>query len=354
VELNSATVDAVKTIFNDFAGGIYRHPRVKIFADEGRSFIRRTPLNFDIIQMTGVDTWTASSQGALVLSENFLYTVEAFEDYIHRLKNEGILSIIRNHFVDSPRETLRLCSLAIEALKNQGIERPEQHLVVVGERQHSLKGPQFAAVLIKKNPFMTNEILEVDAFCRQSGFRVLYAPHRKINNIFTRLILSPNKSDIYREYFFNIKPTTDNDPFFFTYFKWKSLLPVILAFFPKIGLGVRTGAGFYTGQLILIILLLQTIILSFFLIILPLFKFKKLKRQIQGKWLCFGYFALVGLAFMFLNDLPIGFYRIFSGVFALSSFAIKWDFPHYFVPLSVRQSSCEYAYPSHLSLPLVS
>ena len=81
--------------FRDFSGGIYTNPRVRITVDDGRSFVRRTPDRYDVIQASLVDTWAATAAGAYTLTENTLYTVDAFNDYLDHLNETGVLSITR-------------------------------------------------------------------------------------------------------------------------------------------------------------------------------------------------------------------------------------------------------------------
>ena len=96
--------------FREFSGGIYTNPRVRIAVDDGRSFVRRTPERYDVIQASLVDTWAATAAGAYTLTENTLYTVEAFDDYLDHLTDGGVLTITRWVF-----DGLRLVSLAQEA-----------------------------------------------------------------------------------------------------------------------------------------------------------------------------------------------------------------------------------------------
>ena len=101
--------------FRDYSGGIYTNPRVSIAVDDGRSFVRRTPERYDVIQASLVDTWAATAAGAYTLTENTLYTVEAFNDYLDHLTDDGMLTITR-WVVDG----LRLVSLAQAACAARG------------------------------------------------------------------------------------------------------------------------------------------------------------------------------------------------------------------------------------------
>ena len=91
VEINDATVEMMKERFSEFTGHLDRDPRVSFFNDEARSYIARQKNQFDILQMSLIDTRAATSAGAFVLSEHSLYTVEAWELFLRRLNPKGIL-----------------------------------------------------------------------------------------------------------------------------------------------------------------------------------------------------------------------------------------------------------------------
>ncbi len=98
---------------------LYLRPDVHINIEDGRSYVRRSPDKFQVIQATLVDTWASTAAGAFALSENNLYTTDAFRDYLTHLTPDGLLTFTRWGF-DPPRESLRLVSLAISALDDLG------------------------------------------------------------------------------------------------------------------------------------------------------------------------------------------------------------------------------------------
>jgi spermidine synthase len=121
VEINPITVDDVmRGAFRDFTGGLYYRPEVKIHIDEGRSFIRRAPHSYDIIQATLVDTWAATAAGAFALTENNLYTVEAFKDYLQSSKTM-ILTYRWNVIRRNKTCAISLTRAAIRVGSNQNV-----------------------------------------------------------------------------------------------------------------------------------------------------------------------------------------------------------------------------------------
>src|SRR5437867_5771744 len=95
VEINGAIINAVNRVFGDFTGHLDRDPRVQFVNDEARSFIARSPEKFDLIQISLIDTWAATAAGAFVLSENSLYTREAWQTFMQHLSDRGVLSVSR-------------------------------------------------------------------------------------------------------------------------------------------------------------------------------------------------------------------------------------------------------------------
>ncbi len=146
VEINPIIAnDVMRGQFAEFSGGIYSHPRVGIAIDDGRSFVRRTSNRYDVIQASLVDTWAATAAGAYTLTENTLYTVEAFQDYLDHLNDDGMLTITRWVF-----DGLRLVSLAQAAGDARGWD--------VASRIAVVQQGAVATFLLKKSPFTADEL----------------------------------------------------------------------------------------------------------------------------------------------------------------------------------------------------
>jgi hypothetical protein len=197
---------------------------VSIAVDDGRSFVRRTPEKYDVIQASLVDTWAATAAGAYTLTENSLYTVDAFNDYLDHLTDHGMLTITR-----WVADGLRLVSLAQEACAQRGWSAADRLAIVRQDR--------VATFLLKKTPFTEGEIAQLHAVAGRLGFDVLYAPgataaagdprpqfSRPAGEVivdgastgdYARLILAPDREQFYAAYRSDIRPTTDDRPFFF-------------------------------------------------------------------------------------------------------------------------------------------
>ncbi|MBN1552943.1 hypothetical protein JW979_15825, partial [bacterium] len=298
IELNPATIRMVKEDFRDFAGDIYSHPSVEIRVGEGRSELRRSRKTYDLIQMTGVDTWASSSQGAYVLSENFLYTVEAFKEYFDHLNPDGVLSIVRARFA-FPRETLRLCSLARQMFRENGVDDPQKHVIVVSEVTDLPNS--YAGFLLKKTPWTKNEIQAIRRFCTNSGFEIVGGAGCRLKTPFSVLLVTDKPEEIYKKYPFDISPVTDNKPYFFKFHRWHQLrMDQPLSRMFGIDLGTRPGTGHESGIGILVILLLQAMILSVIFIVYPVFKSGNTLPHF-GKFNTLVYFISIGLGFIFVE-----------------------------------------------------
>lgn len=260
IEINPDISKIVRHNFNEYSGSIYDLPNVSLQNAEGRSFIRNSQDHFDIIQLTLVDTWAAASTGAYTLSENYLYTEEAFRDYINHLTPDGILTITRWLLIP-PKENLRIAALAFSALEKTGISNPQNNIVFI-------QSGNVATLLLKKTAFGQSEIEGIKELCKESGFGILYAPHTGGSNIFYTFLNYKDKGLFYAFYPFNIEPSTDDKPFFFHYYGWKN---IDISKFWKLSSIDRNNISY----LILLLLLIQAVILSGIFILGPLVFLKR-------------------------------------------------------------------------------
>jgi len=303
VELNKQIIELVKSDFNKFSGSIYTDDNVTVFAEEARGFFTDNNNLYGLIQLVLSDSFGASSAGLHALNENYLYTVEALQLYLHHLNRDGYLAISR-WIKLPPRDTLKLFTTAIDALSNKGIEQPERHLILI-------RGLQTSTLIIKNTPITKSEIQSIKRFCNQRLFDMAYYPgmifgeanryNMLVEPVFFTAALSllgNERNKFIQRYKFNIEPATDNQPYFYNYFKWR-VFPEILSLKGEGGMSLL-GMGY----LILVATFLQAFMLSIFIIILPLifFKRKNISTNINHlKIRAFAYFLALGLSFLFVE-----------------------------------------------------
>jgi hypothetical protein len=297
VEINPIIVnDVMRGRFRDYSGGVYERPEVRVSVEDGRSFVRRSNERYDIIQASLVDTWAATAAGAYALSENSLYTVEAFQDYLAHLSDRGVLSISRWVF-----DGLRLISLAQEAGAREGWN-PADRLAII---QHD----KVATFLLKKTPFTAAETAMLADTADRLGFAVLYLPGRTPRTFgdtrddYARLLLAPDRHAFYRDYPLDVTPTTDDRPFFFHTTKLSNhsfVAPLARALGRHVDRPVNPGAWATGGLTALLVLLAISSTLIVLFILGPLAVTSR--DALQAGWLgSLAYFACLGGAFMLIE-----------------------------------------------------
>lgn len=171
VEISLSTLRAVTGPYRDFVGWPKR-PNVAVHHGDGRSFARSTDRRFDVVQMSGVDTMTNHTAGSsLVTAEDYLYTVEAFADFLGILEPGGVLSVTR-----FGEEALNLSAIAVKALRSAGVARPEAH--VAAFRQALLSG-----VLVKREPFTEAELAALREFASRAHDNPVSVPFYDWGNV---------------------------------------------------------------------------------------------------------------------------------------------------------------------------
>ena len=268
IEINPIIADTImRGRYADYALHLYDRPDVHIHVTDGRSYLRSTSQQFDVVQMTLVDTWASTAAGAFALSENNLYTVEAFREYFERLKPDGMIAITRWEF-RQPREALRVVAVAMEALHGLGVANPARNFIVASQGLLNEDGIP-VVVLAKKTPFTAQEESAVQAhFAKYSRLAPIYQPSEpdiKLagQNPFADLIASNDPYRFAQGYTYNVAPVTDNAPFFFFTLKAGQILGAE---------GLRRGIDWKVNLGVLVLLLVLAIslvaVLSF--LILPL------------------------------------------------------------------------------------
>ncbi|HKE42872.1 MAG TPA: SAM-dependent methyltransferase [Casimicrobiaceae bacterium] len=303
VELNPQIVDLVQHRFDDYSGALYATDRVRIHVAEARRFVAASNDRFDLIQVPLLDTFGTSAAGLYALSESYLYTVEAVGEYLDHLAPGGLLAITR--WVNlPPRDALKLFATAVAALEARGAVHADRQLALI-------RGWKTATLLAKTSAFTTVEIEALKRFCRSRSFDVAYYPGIAVSetnrfNVLERpefyqgalALLGPDRDAFVASYKFNVAPATDDRPYFFQFFKWRTL-PELLALKGQGGLPLLEW-----GYPVLVATLVQAVLAGVVLILLPLWLRSPVRGQGETTWSrsrTSAYFAAIGFAFMFIE-----------------------------------------------------
>jgi len=318
VELQPITVRLHNTLLAEWTGGWLQRPEVKLVAAEGRHYVRASNELFDLIQITAVDTFSAQSTGAYVLAESYLYTVEAFRDYLAHLEPDGVLSVVLGDWLyadqnlPSPLAT-RLALVGRRALEEEGIADPAAHLVLLAQRFDNpgdgpVAGSMMGALLVKKKPFTAAEVERLRRFAASNFFELRIEPEGPGDLSVSRIVHAPpgELEAVLASQPFALEPVTDSKPFFYHVLRWASLFgdERILWIFP----------GSTMGQVVLLMMLVQSLVLGSLLIGAPLWR--GAREGLSGKrTLAFlGYFLSLGVGFMLIEISFIQKYVLLLGV----------------------------------------
>ncbi len=273
---------------------LYLRPEVRVFVEDGRSFVRRSAEHYDVIQATLVDTWASTAAGAFALSESTIYTTEAFLDYLRHLTPNGLLSFTRFGFTP-PRESLRLVALARAALQILGEPEPWRHIVVLREgAENTAAWSSLDTVLISRKPLSSADLAQVRA-CAAGEFQISYLPGAT-DGPFAQLLRAGDPDSFYKDYPYNVAPVSDDRPFFFYTVQPRDLLNFRREGNPgapdfKVNLAVPTlfGSLSASSAATLVILLLPPVLLK-----------ERLPRG-RGVMGFLPYFACLGAGYMFIQ-----------------------------------------------------
>lgn len=291
--------------FADLSKRLYFRPEVRIEVEDGRSAIRRSRERYQVIQATLVDTWASTAAGAFALSENNLYTVEAFLDYFEHLTEDGLLVFTRWGF-DPPRESLRLLALAREALAQLGEGEPHRHVIVA--RQGSVQGwGAQDTVLLSRRPLDEATLATARAAIERARMEAVYLPGMS-GTPFADLLTAREPAAFYEAYPYAVGPVTDNQPFFFYTVQPRDLWTFLTA-------ASRESADFKINRAVplLFSLLGVSLAATIVILILPsLLLGNTIPRQPETR-LSLLYFLFIGMAFILVEVALIQRFVLFLG-----------------------------------------
>jgi spermidine synthase len=312
VELNRQMLDLVREDYADFAGGLYGREDVSVHVGEARSFLARTTKRYDLIQIPLLYSFGAAAAGTQSLHESYTYTVEAFDDYLTALKPGGILAVTL-WLKLPPRDSLKLFATAVAALERRGVAEPGTRLALV-------RSWRTTTLLVRNDPFTADRSKALKRFAAERSFDLDYYPGIRPEeanryNILERpfdyegaiALLGPQREDFLDRYKFEIRPATDDRPYFHDFFKWRAL--------PELAALRTQGAAAMLdwGYLILFATLVQAALASLALILLPLWVRRRRFGGATPRARVSAYFLALGLAFLFVEIAFIQRFILFLG-----------------------------------------
>jgi spermidine synthase len=295
VEINDLIVSLHKNVMRDFSG-IADLPDVRLVTDEARSYMARDKQLYSVITMSLIDTWASTGAGAYSLSENGLYTVEAWKTFASRLTQRGIFTVSRWYVVDSPGETARMLALAMETLWSMGVQDPRKNIIL-------LQADKVATLLLSRSAYSEDDIDLAQKIATHKGFNMLLTPRRDpAHPLLRKLVKQKSRAAMHAfaaSQPLDLTPPTDQRPFFFNMLK-------PLAWFGR-GEQVRAMDMVFLGNLAatqtLLYATLVSLLLSFATLIVPMTRRVDDLRALPRRDVlaALSYFALIGLGFMLVE-----------------------------------------------------
>ena len=300
VEPDRKLLDLLKGEHSRFVSDIYNHPRVQTASIQPRTFLQNTTARFDIIQFPAGDSFGSGPVGLYALNETHLYTIEAITKALDKLTDHGLLCITRGLKMP-PRDNLKMIATVNEALLALGVAKPENNIIVI-------RSWATATIVAGPTPFSADQVTATRQFCKDRRFDIVHLTGLTENEVNTRHklsqpfyhnaakeILSDSAEDFYNDYPYNIRPATDNRPYFFDFLKLKTIKTLIRSMpdrwlpYSEWGFFILAATG------------IQAVVISTLLIVLPLAISKPLKTASKNRVPTFAYFLLLGLSYMFLE-----------------------------------------------------
>ena len=293
VEINPIIIDVLRTRFSDYTA-VAAMDGVTFEVDEARSWFARTPRSFDVIQMSLIDTWASTGAGAYTLTENGLYTVEAWQRFLGRLNPDGLFTVSRWHAPGEVNETGRLLSLAVATLLETGAPEPRRHLFLA-------TADKVATLIMAKQPISPEALVALKDVARAKAFTVLLSPDAAApSEMLESIVGARDRAALDRataSYYLDLTPPTDARPFFFNQLRFATLLdPGVFTRF--------THTGVFAGNLVATLTLAMLVLISLALVVATIIVPLQPTVRETGWTLAAGgtaYFALIGAGFMMIE-----------------------------------------------------
>jgi len=307
-EPNATVISLMKNEYASFTDSLFYHPNLEIYTQSSRTFLNQTGKKYDLIQVPLLGAF-GGSVGLNALEEENLLTKEAFAEMWKKLSPNGMIAL--STWIDiPPKISLKIAATLAEGLESLAIENPLNYIAVI-------RSWGTLTYVVKKKPLNNEEINKVKAFCERYNFDPALLPgitaQERVqfnsldnDNFFHDLerMFNSQRENIIQEYDFNIQPTTDNQPYFFQFLRWKKYPDLVQK------MGEKYIIFLELGYLIVLVTFIQVIILALIFIILPLFR---IGMKGGNKVWVIVYFSALGIGYMFLEIVFIKYFVLYLG-----------------------------------------
>jgi len=295
IEINPAIFEVLTGKFADFSGHLDRQPGVSLVNAEARSYINHSSDSYDLIQISLIDTWATTAAGGLALTENRLYTLEAWGDFYRALKPGGMLSVSRWYDPDTHRgEFYRLVAIAAGALQRNGVPAAElpRHVIVAN-------AGGIVTVISRPDAFSDAQWHDARARLLAQGFKILLGPDVAFDATTSALLSGKADAAFFESLPENIAPSTDDSPFFFyTARPWDLF---------SIASPVNNAAIAMTRMLVVV-----TLLACVYYVIIPLLRLAR-RRPLSELAAPVTYFSAIGMGFMLIEISQMQRLMVFLG-----------------------------------------
>ncbi|MFT5139470.1 MAG: putative membrane-bound spermidine synthase [Lysobacterales bacterium] len=308
LDINPIQISLLKT-HPDYTNYTNLHdlPGVELINNEARSWFRQNQRKFDLVQMSLIDTWAATGAGAFALSENGLYTTEAWNIFLNDVSDNGVFTVSRWYQEGATNETARLLSLTMAALFSHGITDTRQHILLASSGN-------IATLVMSVQPFTNEQLDALHKRASDKSFQILASPRMvKAKGILDEFLKLDNLASL-SEYtdtlpHYDLSPPTDMRPFFFNQVRISDPIN-ILKLVTSGDLSSFLGHAKATMNLFIIIIFSALMVVG--VIVMPL---RKTVRNIPTSLLLGGtcYFLLIGFGFMLIEVSLLQALGIFLG-----------------------------------------
>lgn len=295
VDINRDIMYVTNGLLGEYTGHLDQRPGVTFVTDEARSYVARQKRKFDIIQVSFIDTWAATSAGALVLTENSLYTLEAWQNFLEHLKPAGVLTLSRWYFKEKPGELYRMVTLATGSLSKLGVKNPRNHIVIVAKvvDNPAHRFQNVGTILVSRDPFTNRDLDVIGKVAKEMRFRVVLSPRGAGAPDFARVASGRDIGGFMADIGLNIAPPTDDRPFFFHMLRLRDALHVKWS--------PQDATSFNMKAISLLVKLILVVTgLTLACIVVPLLLTTR-KGTMKGSLPLFIFFGGIGFGFMFVE-----------------------------------------------------